>query len=327
MHSRRRRRSSVRRQRAQRVRFVVVTAVALGILAVLAAIVSRRPQVVLTDGPPAAALQPAKADEALAAEDETAERPVYPYSIIDGGAPTVRHLEQSIADDAVVRAHYTNFDLPRTRVVRLASARRAYVSYRMGNRVYWTRRQLTIPAGEQVLTDGQHMARTRCGNQLSETPGETSPIEPAAVALDLPLAPLRRLPTSLALELRLPPGGQGLGMPIPLATGGIGGPVVTPAGPVGGVGPTPVILPPGPDGTGSPFVPVEEPPIVTFPTIEDLPTPLPPTDPPGGGPQDPPVPPNGPQPPDPPVPVPEPGTILLVGSGAAFAALKRFRRK
>jgi hypothetical protein len=96
------------------------------------------------------------ADEAVS---ETSDgRPVYPYSVIPGGAPTVDVLRQAINTDPVVRVHYANFNLARTHVVRLRVPRVAHVSYRLGNAVYWTKRAVVLKVGETVLTDGRHFA-------------------------------------------------------------------------------------------------------------------------------------------------------------------------
>jgi hypothetical protein len=43
-----------------------------------------------------------------------------------------------------------------------------HVSYRLGNEVFWTNRELTVKKGETLITDGVQTARTRCGNLISE---------------------------------------------------------------------------------------------------------------------------------------------------------------
>jgi hypothetical protein len=46
---------------------------------------------------------------------------------------------------------------------------------------------MTLPAGERILTDGAHMARTRCGNRLSEVPVEpVLQAEPSPEAMEVP---------------------------------------------------------------------------------------------------------------------------------------------
>jgi len=106
-------------------------------------------------------------------------RPAIPYSIIPGGIQNTRELNDAIASDPVVARHYADFDLSSARTVRLNRDRAVYVSYRLGDRVYWTAKKLTLFKGEMLFTDGSHEARTRCGNRVSETPQQpTSPKEP-----------------------------------------------------------------------------------------------------------------------------------------------------
>ena len=120
-----------------------------------------------------------------------AERPVYPYSIIPGGVASAKELQVALQQDPVVAKHYSDFQTKSARIVRLARARHVYVSYRLGNRIYWTRKKVTLLAGETLFTDGKHLVRARCGNRISETPDvPTSPSEPGKEVLDHPVAPL-----------------------------------------------------------------------------------------------------------------------------------------
>ena len=128
------------------------------------------------------------------------ERQVYPYSVISGGAHSAGDLKAAIAADPVVASHYQGFDVGRTRVMVMDRARTAYLSYRIHNAVYWTKKPVVVPAGELVLTDGARMARTRCGNQLSDVPGETSDEEPAPGVMDVPVTPLSLLPPHIGTE-------------------------------------------------------------------------------------------------------------------------------
>jgi hypothetical protein len=117
-------------------------------------------------------------------------RPVYAYSVVPGGVKDVRELKWVAQHDPVVASHYAGFDYDRARVVRLALARTAYVSYRIGNRVYWTRRRVTLKKGETVITDGKITARSRCGNRVEEAPQQaTSSSEPPVAKFDEPMLP------------------------------------------------------------------------------------------------------------------------------------------
>jgi hypothetical protein len=140
------------------------------------------------DAATAAPAMPAPAGLLDASLPSVPERAMFPYSVVPGGVDSVDELRKAIATDAVVAGHYTGFDLSKARVERLDAPRIAHVSYRVGEHVYWTRKSMVLPAGERVITDGTHVARTRCGNQVADLPGATSLAEPAAAVLNTPTA-------------------------------------------------------------------------------------------------------------------------------------------
>lgn len=117
-------------------------------------------------------------------------RTVYRYSVVPGGVRDVGELKWAAEHDPVVAAHYAGFDYDHARVVKLVLARTAYVSYRIGNRVYWTRHRVSLKKGETVITDGKMTARTRCANRVEEVPQQaTSESEPPAAKFDEPIHP------------------------------------------------------------------------------------------------------------------------------------------
>ena len=117
-----------------------------------------------------------------------AGKPIYPYSVVPGGVEDARELKWVAEHDPVVAAHYAGFDYDHARVVRLVLERTVYLSYRIGNHVYWTRRRVTLHKGEKLITDGAKTARARCGNRVEEAPQvETSSAEPPAWKFDEPL--------------------------------------------------------------------------------------------------------------------------------------------
>ncbi len=104
--------------------------------------------------------------------ERAATRPqglIYPYSIVAGGVHDVRQLRDAIEMDPVAAEHYSGFDVAKARVVRLQRDEYVYVSFRVGNGVYWTSHRLKLSKGEALLTDGEHYIRTRCGNRISQT--------------------------------------------------------------------------------------------------------------------------------------------------------------
>jgi hypothetical protein len=94
-------------------------------------------------------------------------RPIFPYSIVPGGVRDARELQSAASHDPVVAQHYSDFRVASARTVRLEKPLEMYVSYRRDNKVYWTKNRMLIPAGETLLSDGESLARVRCGNRLS----------------------------------------------------------------------------------------------------------------------------------------------------------------
>ncbi len=148
-------------------------------------------------------------------------RQVYPYSVVPGGVKDAAELKWAADHDPVVAAHYAGFDYDHARVVRLVLARTAYVSYRIGNKIYWTRRRIKLKKGETLITDGKITARTRCANRVEEPPQVAySSSEPPAMKFDEPLPtlePANNPPLPYESSLLNRPPALGLGPAPPLS--------------------------------------------------------------------------------------------------------------
>jgi len=121
------------------------------------------------------------------ARERNSGRPVYPFSVIRGGAFNAAELEAALDSDPVAAKHYAGFRRARLHTVELKDERRAYVSFRVGGSVFWTRRPVGLIKGETLLTDGELYARARCGNRISSIPQEpTAAKEPTPALLDVP---------------------------------------------------------------------------------------------------------------------------------------------
>jgi hypothetical protein len=234
-----------------------------------------------------AASKPAPADSNWFApnpELDKIDRVLYPYSVIPGGVRNPAELRNAVAHDEVVAEHYSDFDLHAVRVVRLEQARAVFVSYRVGSRIFWTKNRLNLPAGETVVTDGEHLARTRCGNRISEAPvGPVLGNEPSPEAMEIPAngGLLPAAETSPELPLGVPPATT---LVVPQqAPGSIFIPIVPPLFPIGGT----------PSSPGIPTGPL--PPPLVLP----------------------------PPPPPPPTSTPEPSAALLLIAGGAWVWLLR----
>lgn len=94
-------------------------------------------------------------------------RPVFPYSVVPGGVLDAQELQKAASTDPVVGKHYSDFRISRARNIQLDRPMAMYVSYRRNNQVFWTRNKMMIPAGETLISDGENLARVRCGNRLS----------------------------------------------------------------------------------------------------------------------------------------------------------------
>jgi hypothetical protein len=117
-------------------------------------------------------------------------RRIYPYSVIRGGAYSAAELREALDRDPVAARHYLVFHRSTVRTTASSFSEPVYLSYRVGNAVYWTSRPVRLPHGETLLTDGTNYARARCGNRISETPRTpVNDTEPAPEALDTPPPP------------------------------------------------------------------------------------------------------------------------------------------
>ncbi len=117
-------------------------------------------------------------------------RPVYPYSVVRGGVFSAGEAKKAVETDPVVARHYAGLQTEKLELRKLTQDRAAYVSYRVGDNVYWTAKAVKLSAGEYILTDGTHAIRARCGNRLSETQEEPmSTVEEPVVeaVLDAPM--------------------------------------------------------------------------------------------------------------------------------------------
>jgi len=253
------------------------------------------------------------------------QRRVYPYSVVNGGVHSVEELRSAMERDPIVAEHYSNFKLERARVIEAQEDGEFHVSYRIGVEIFWTKKRLRIARGERLITDGPTFARTRCANLLSEVPrGKTSAYEPRTEVFDAPtLPPSGSIPSITPAVFGGGPFGPGGATPIPGAStlppsgGAPFPPSIFPGGGLPPAGGTAFIPPTGPGGA-SPSQPI----LPITPII------------PGGDPADPGSgggsgggdgSGNGGDPGTPPAPVPEPTTMILLGS--SLLALWRFSKK
>jgi hypothetical protein len=290
--------------------------------------------------------QATESDSPSAIADILPSRPVYKYSVVNGGAYTTDELARAIARDPVVAAHYRTVNIAHLRAETVADDRFAYMSYRRGDQIYWTRHKVRLRQGETILTDGTTQVRARCGNCISLTPmdpvAETDPdmVEFEAL-MDDPVIPIPAGPL-MAIAGPAPTLPPGLLLAPPFGDAPIGAIGETDPFPVAPVG-DPDVAESVAEIISSPIAPGFDPgaTVVPFPQIPGTPPNGQPGNPgdPGGPHEKPPVlvevpfdpstpleDPGTPVDPETPVPAPEPGTILLVGGGLG-AMIRRLRAR
>jgi hypothetical protein len=126
----------------------------------------------------------AKVDARRAAKEFAAgiPRKVYQYSVVPGGVTSPEELEAARRSDPVVAAHFADFGR-NTRITRLEEDMYVYVSYRVGDKIMYTKTKHKVCKGEVVITDGKNYARARCANRISRV------FRPPALVFDEPQVP------------------------------------------------------------------------------------------------------------------------------------------
>ena len=120
--------------------------------------------------------------------DSRPGRPAYLYSVIPGGVASAAELRQAMDHDPVVAQQFAGFDFQRAHLVQVSEKLAMHVAYRMGDKIYWTRKKVALHPGETLISDGKIVARTRCGNRIAMAPlGPPALAEPTDADLNQPL--------------------------------------------------------------------------------------------------------------------------------------------
>ena len=179
----RRSRKSGRRARPNRWRWrLLLLALLAGAVCLQAVLHSRWSTPLAPAGSPAgdAAVAAETELQARAAYPRRLARPVYRFSVIPGGAYNAEELTGALETDPVAARHYADFQRAQVRTEVSRFVQPVYVSYRVGDAIFWTRHPVALGAGETLLTDGASYARARCGNRVCVKP--QLPVEAAGPA-------------------------------------------------------------------------------------------------------------------------------------------------
>ena len=108
-----------------------------------------------------------------------------------GGSRRSRERRRTAAGHgarSVVAREFQGFDFQRAHLVQVSEKQSMHVAYRMGDKVYWTRKKVALHPGETLISDGKIVARTRCGNRIAMAPlGPPAIVEPVEADFNEPL--------------------------------------------------------------------------------------------------------------------------------------------
>lgn len=90
---------------------------------------------------------------------------------------SVEDFQQAILRDEVLLSHYSDFDWQNARLGKQNEAVWAFVSHRKGDVIKKTAKPIRLPKGDGYITDGTHIARTYCCNDIILSPSAGLPPE------------------------------------------------------------------------------------------------------------------------------------------------------
>lgn len=136
------------------------------------------------------------------------------HAVVCGGLLS-DHLAEKM-NNPVVKSLYER--LGKVQYTKTDRAFFAYDSYRIGNKIYWTKNPRFIPAGEPILSDGVWAVLVRCGNLIALQPQEPTlnapepadlyppaPTDPAAPVITETVPPSIYAPTTFDMKPPQPP--------------------------------------------------------------------------------------------------------------------------
>src|SRR6266705_64518 len=98
----------------------------------------------------------------------------YRLSLIPGGVKSVAELQAAVLTDKNLSKIYEGFDWANARLFTFDRPQRVWATFRVGDSVYWSQKQITVPAGSTAITDGTRTVLSRCGNFISYVPMQPS---------------------------------------------------------------------------------------------------------------------------------------------------------
>lgn len=115
-------------------------------------------------------------------------RPVYEYSLINGGFSTISELQRIVAQDPLLVGAFAGFQWNRATCSQTTERMEVFVAGRADGKIFWSKRLVVIPKGTGVCSDGVLTALMRCGNLISATP-KYPYIDIPPIEFELPIIP------------------------------------------------------------------------------------------------------------------------------------------
>lgn len=166
------------------------------------------------------------------------------HEVVCGGVPTLDAFEKIRASNTEVAELYSAL-LEHVYITKLGVDTWSYDSYRIGDKIFWTKEKKLIRAGEYIITDGHWAILMRCGNMISlepQTPTENTvppnDIYPPTIddfPAPIPDSPVEHTdihpapPTNVMAEMPPTYGGTSF---VPVFTPGGGGTIIPPNTPI-----------------------------------------------------------------------------------------------
>lgn len=88
---------------------------------------------------------------------------------------SVEDFQRTIQNDEVLSSHYSGFDWKNARLGKQNEEILAFVSHRKGDVIKETSKPIKLPKGDGYITDGTHVARTFCCNDIILAPSAGPP--------------------------------------------------------------------------------------------------------------------------------------------------------
>jgi hypothetical protein len=130
-------------------------------------------------------------------EQQAEEAVTVGHPVIQGGIHTLADLRAALKKYPDL---YRDFDVAHAHVIRLDHALLAYLSFRIGDKILWTRKAVLIREGSEVWTDDNgHFVKVACGNSFLVVPESELPLDYSTIDAPETVPPVDQLLADLPM--------------------------------------------------------------------------------------------------------------------------------